>query len=82
MASNAVVKLLGWVDVCVCCVTIIAGKLHLNESQSYEDGGYLGVTGKSIIIVVPLFLDADIVHCRASNCEPSNLCSLTRYVSS
>ena len=45
MASNAVVKLLGWVDVCVCCVTIIAGKLHLNESQ---DGGHLGVTGKSM----------------------------------
>ena len=33
--------------------------------------------------VVPLFLDADIVHCRASNfCEPSNLRSHTRYVSS
>ena len=78
MASNAVVKLLGWVDVCVCCVTIIAGKLHLNESQSYEDGGHLGEAGKSIIICCFVFLDADIVHCRASNCEPSNLCSLTR----
>ena len=55
MASNAVVKLLGWVDVCVCCVTIIAGKLHLNESQSYEDGGHLGVTGKSIIICCSSF---------------------------
>ena len=56
MASNAVVKLLGWVDVCVCCVTIIAGKLQLNESQSYEDGGHLGVTGKSIIICCFAFL--------------------------
>ena len=56
----------------------LAAIWHILAHGAFDPPTPYGTT----LYVVLLFLDADIVHYRASNCDPPILCSLTRYVSS